>query len=111
MFESFPRSTQCVGCGAFVTICLRGTWQIYSLSPRPEISNRRIRGGFNFLFGTYGFKRQNSFVMFESFPRLDTKCRLRGIRDNLPAWDLANLLIVAPTRDKQKGRILCDLFI
>ena len=33
-------------CGAFLTICLRCTWQIYSLSPRPEISNRRICGGF-----------------------------------------------------------------
>ena len=29
-----------------------------SLSPRPENSTRRIRGGFNFLFGTCGFKRQ-----------------------------------------------------
>ena len=39
------------------------------LSPRPENSNRRIRGGFNFLFGTFGFERQNSFVGFERFPR------------------------------------------
>ena len=29
------------------------------LSPRPENSNRRICGGFNFLFGTCGFERQN----------------------------------------------------
>ena len=28
------------------------------LSPRPENSTRRICGGFNFLFGTCGFKRQ-----------------------------------------------------
>ncbi len=28
------------------------------LSPRPENSNRRKCGGFNFLFGTCGFKRQ-----------------------------------------------------
>ena len=37
MFERFPRSTQCVGCGAFVTILLRNTCKIYSLSPRPKI--------------------------------------------------------------------------
>ena len=28
------------------------------MSPRPENSNRRICGGFNFLFGTCIFKRQ-----------------------------------------------------
>ena len=44
------------------------------LSPRPENSNRRIRGGFNFLFGTRGFERQNSFVGFERFTRFITKC-------------------------------------
>ena len=30
--------------------------------------------GFNFLFGTYGFKRQNSFVGFERFTRFITRC-------------------------------------
>ena len=40
MFERFPRSTQCVGCGAFVTILLRNTCKIYSLSPRPKIKEK-----------------------------------------------------------------------
>ena len=44
------------------------------LSPRPENSNRRFCGGFIFLFGTCGFKRQNSFVGFERFTRFITKC-------------------------------------
>ena len=35
------------------------------LSPRPENSNRRIRGGFNFLGGPCGFKRQ-TFVCHSS---------------------------------------------
>jgi len=44
-----------------------GTWQIYSLSPRPENSNRRIRGGFLFVFQyfrefeSYYFQKSKKF--------------------------------------------------
>ena len=41
-FERFPRSIQCVGCGAFVTILQRYTCKIYSLSPRPEIKKNAL---------------------------------------------------------------------
>ena len=32
-FESYPRTTRCVGCGAFVTILQHYVCKIYSLSP------------------------------------------------------------------------------
>lgn len=37
------------------------------LSPRPENSNRRIRGGFNFLFGTVDSNGKLEFTKVRTF--------------------------------------------
>jgi hypothetical protein len=57
-FERFTRSAQCAGCvyPRIYANCA-ALVLIYLDSPRPENSNRRVCGGFNFLFGTYGFER------------------------------------------------------
>jgi len=65
-----------------------------------------------YLFG--GVADSNGKLKFTNvriFPSHDTLCRLLGIRDDFAALYLQNLLIVAPTRDKQKYRSLGGIFV
>lgn len=60
-----------------------------------------------------GFKRQNSFVMFESFPWFCAECAKPAGHSWQFAcvWHLANLLIVAPTRFNKKRPSQDGLFL
>ena len=85
----------CAGCGAFVTIWLRVACQIYSLS------NPFVRVQILGLAHNKKQRHENVTLLFilarpEGFPRTAHMCRLWGIRDDLAARGLPNLLIVEP---------------